>query len=252
MKKIIFVRHGESTENIAYRQGITYDTTNIELTDNGKEQARKTGVFLKNLYETFDIVYSSPLKRCIQTANIICNELNYPFDDVNISDKIIEVGSMGSDLFGLSYESKKILLKKHPKIKELKQQIKESTEPFKKYELTKKLYKYNREKLHITPNNREVKKNIKIFLEKIKENLNREDIKNILIICHGGTMNIIQNHICNLDNEAHIYLIDDDDKDNIINNIFGNCACLYIGYKNEKFKLISPINCRHLITKINN
>jgi broad specificity phosphatase PhoE len=41
-KRIIFVRHGESTENIASKEGKKYDKNNIVLTENGKKQAKKT------------------------------------------------------------------------------------------------------------------------------------------------------------------------------------------------------------------
>ena len=41
-KKIIFVRHGESTENKAIKDGKSYDKNNIVITDKGKNQAIKT------------------------------------------------------------------------------------------------------------------------------------------------------------------------------------------------------------------
>lgn len=42
MIKIIFIRHGESNENVAMEDGKSYDKNNINLTKQGKIQAEKT------------------------------------------------------------------------------------------------------------------------------------------------------------------------------------------------------------------
>jgi len=247
MKQIIFTRHGQSTQNVATEQGIEYDATNIVLTDLGKEQARKTGIYLKDQYETFDMIYCSSIKRCIQTATIICNELNIPFEKVKISDDIIEVASIEHDFKGKSDESIKKLLEKHPKINELEKRISRTVEPFEKYRLRKKLYKYYRKNFNIVPNNKEVEKNVKKFLESLKEILQNDDIENILVVSHGGTMGIIQSIISNIDDESDIH-ITGSLTGNISDN-YGNCGCLYVGYKNNSFRVISPMNTRHLMTK---
>ena len=46
MKKIIFVRHGQSTENKASIDNKSYDPNTIKLTDEGKKQAMITGKYL--------------------------------------------------------------------------------------------------------------------------------------------------------------------------------------------------------------
>jgi len=43
MKRIIFVRHGELTENKASTDNKSYDPNNITLTDEGDKQAQITG-----------------------------------------------------------------------------------------------------------------------------------------------------------------------------------------------------------------
>lgn len=74
MLKLILVRHGESVAN---RQGIyqgqTYNTT---LTVLGKRQARVLSKQLKNY--KIDTIYTSPLKRALETAKIIVAGLGIP------------------------------------------------------------------------------------------------------------------------------------------------------------------------------
>lgn len=54
-----------------------------QLTANGFDQAQKANAYYKNLYETqnmphFESYYSSPLKRCLQTANTTFSTLKVP------------------------------------------------------------------------------------------------------------------------------------------------------------------------------
>jgi len=76
------VRHGQTDWNI---QGRIQGSTNIELNSIGINQAKQTAELLKNV--DFDIIYSSPLKRTIDTARII-NE----YHNINIikDGRIIE------------------------------------------------------------------------------------------------------------------------------------------------------------------
>lgn len=66
MSKLYLVRHGESEWNILNKvQG----QSNVSLTNKGKQQAMKIGKRLK--HENINLIFSSDLKRAIQTANII-------------------------------------------------------------------------------------------------------------------------------------------------------------------------------------
>jgi len=64
--KLILVRHGETEWNIKHRvQG----SRDIPLNRKGLEQAKKAGLRLKN--EPIDIIYSSGMRRAMQTAAAI-------------------------------------------------------------------------------------------------------------------------------------------------------------------------------------
>lgn len=71
--KILFVRHGESVDDIENRYGGWAD---FDLTEKGKKQCVESAEKISQLDEKFEIVLSSPLKRTSQAAEIIANKLN--------------------------------------------------------------------------------------------------------------------------------------------------------------------------------
>ncbi len=70
--KILFIRHGESIDDIEDRYGGWGD---FDLTPKGKIQIAESAKKIASLGEKFEVVYSSPLKRAFQSAEIISNEL---------------------------------------------------------------------------------------------------------------------------------------------------------------------------------
>lgn len=73
MSKIYLIRHGETKWNIEKRyQGIT----DIELSENGIQQARVLAKRFRNI--DLYAVYTSPLKRAADTAEIIAFNRNIP------------------------------------------------------------------------------------------------------------------------------------------------------------------------------
>lgn len=65
MTRILFARHGQTDFNIAER---VCGKSPAELTDEGRDQARKLGKLLEN--EGVDVILCSPLKRAQDTATI--------------------------------------------------------------------------------------------------------------------------------------------------------------------------------------
>jgi len=66
--KLVFVRHGQSTWNLENR---FTGWTDVDLTDQGRQEAYTGGKLLCEKGFTFDITYTSVLKRAIHTLNII-------------------------------------------------------------------------------------------------------------------------------------------------------------------------------------
>ncbi len=73
MYKIVLVRHGQSTWNLENR---FTGWTDVDLTDLGREEARKAGELLKAEGFEFDVAYTSVLKRAIRTLAFILDELD--------------------------------------------------------------------------------------------------------------------------------------------------------------------------------
>ncbi|MCX5778502.1 MAG: 2,3-diphosphoglycerate-dependent phosphoglycerate mutase [Elusimicrobia bacterium] len=64
MHKIVLLRHGESTWN---KENRFTGWTDVDLSEKGIEEAKKAGLTLKNEGFTFDVAYTSVLKRAIRT-----------------------------------------------------------------------------------------------------------------------------------------------------------------------------------------
>ena len=73
MYKLVLVRHGESTWN---KENRFTGWTDVDLSEKGMQEAREGGKALKEAGYTFDIAYSSVLKRAIRTLWLALDELD--------------------------------------------------------------------------------------------------------------------------------------------------------------------------------
>lgn len=73
MHKVVLLRHGESTWNKENRFTGWID---IDLSDTGVQEARASAKLLKEQGYTFDVAYTSVLKRAIRTLWIVLDELD--------------------------------------------------------------------------------------------------------------------------------------------------------------------------------
>lgn len=87
MYKIVFLRHGESTWNKA---GLFSGWTDVDLSETGIEEAKKSGQVLKEKGYVFDITYTSVLKRAIRTLWIVLDELDLMWIPVQRSWRLNE------------------------------------------------------------------------------------------------------------------------------------------------------------------
>lgn len=71
MKKIVFVRHGQSEWNLENKFTGWVD---VDLSEEGYKQAKEAGRKIREAGFEFDIAYTSFLKRAIKTCNIILEE----------------------------------------------------------------------------------------------------------------------------------------------------------------------------------
>lgn len=100
MTEICIIRHGETDWNAQSKiQGIS----NIPLNDTGRRQASIAAEYLKD--EFWDMIYSSPLSRALETAGIISTALGVP--EPVIEEELIEFNFGAAE--GMIIEERKIL-----------------------------------------------------------------------------------------------------------------------------------------------
>ena len=96
MKKIVLLRHGQSTWN---KENRFTGWTDVDLTEKGIEEARKAGDLLRKEGYVFDKAYTSYLKRAVKTLNNVLDRMDQdwiPVERTGVSMKNITVSSRGS------------------------------------------------------------------------------------------------------------------------------------------------------------
>ena len=157
---IYIARHGETEWNKNHR---VCGRTDIDLTENGKDQARILAEKLAT--ESIDLIISSPLKRATQTSKIISEICNTP---VVIDDRLIEQD------YGI-YEG---VDRQNPDFLTNKRNF---------------AYRYpNGESMM------QVASRVYPMIEELKE---KYEDKNILLLCHGGVCRVLKTYFQDMTNE---------------------------------------------------
>jgi 2,3-bisphosphoglycerate-dependent phosphoglycerate mutase len=79
MYKIVLVRHGESVWN---KENKFTGWTDVDLSEKGKQEAQAAGQLLKKENFTFDLAYTSVLKRAVKTLWSILDEMDLQWIEV--------------------------------------------------------------------------------------------------------------------------------------------------------------------------
>ena len=150
MGKLILIRHGQTDMN---KDQLYYGRLDVPINETGKEQAENTRKNLVELEIDYDKIYSSPMKRAYETAEIV----NYKNLEIEKDDELRE---MDFGIFeGLSYKE---IMKKYP-------------EEMEKLKKDWKTYSYVTGENPFMLQKRALK-----FLEKIDKN------KNNMVVTHWG------------------------------------------------------------------
>ena len=168
MKNILLIRHGQSEWN---KLNLFTGFKNIELSEQGIDEANKAGQNFKNLNIKFDIVFTSELKRAQETAKIILKNLDQ-WDHLYGEGKIITDINLNErdygDLTGLNK--------------------KETADKFGE----EQVHKWRRGYSDQPPNGEsleDVVRRVKIYFEEsIKPAIQSADNNNILIAAHGNSL----------------------------------------------------------------
>ena len=168
MKNILLIRHGQSEWN---KLNLFTGFKNIELSEQGIDEANKAGQNFKNLNIKFDIVFTSELKRAQETAKIILKNLDQ-WDHLYGDGKIITDIKLNErdygDLTGLNK--------------------KETADKFGE----EQVHKWRRGYSDQPPNGEsleDVVRRVKIYFEEsINPAIHSADNNNILIAAHGNSL----------------------------------------------------------------
>ena len=87
MKKLVLLRHGESTWN---KENRFTGWTDVDLTRKGVAEARNAGRLLRENGFVFDFAHTSVLKRAIRTLWITLDEMDLMWTPINLSWRLNE------------------------------------------------------------------------------------------------------------------------------------------------------------------
>jgi len=87
MKKLVLLRHGESTWN---KENRFTGWTDVALSEKGVQEAKTAGLVLKQNGFAFDVAYTSLLKRAVKTLWIVLEEIELMWIPVNLSWRLNE------------------------------------------------------------------------------------------------------------------------------------------------------------------
>ncbi len=87
MKKLVLLRHGESTWN---KENRFTGWTDVALSEKGVQEAKTAALLLKQNGFVFDVAYTSLLKRAIKTLWIVLEDMELMWIPVNLSWRLNE------------------------------------------------------------------------------------------------------------------------------------------------------------------
>ena len=102
MGNLILIRHGESIGN---KNKIIQGLSNFSLSEKGKSDVQKITKENKNLFTSKTSIISSPLKRCVETSDIIGKEIKIPiiYDDLLVEFSAGILDGMSKDEASIKY-----------------------------------------------------------------------------------------------------------------------------------------------------
>lgn len=199
MKKLVIVRHGESMWNLENK---FTGWTDVPLSEKGIKEAKEAGIALKREGYTFDVAYTSVLKRANDTLKYILQELGEQNIPIHYSYKLNE-RHYGA-LQGLNKEETK------KKYGEEQVRLWRRSAEVRPPELSKEDSRYpgNNPKYKDLPESKlpttenlmdTIKRVVEYWEETIKQDV--EAGKNVIIVAHGNSLRGLMKYLDNLSDD---------------------------------------------------
>ncbi len=197
--KLVLLRHGESKWN---KENRFTGWTDIDLTEKGIEEAKSAGKLLKAEGFTFDVVYTSVLKRAIHTLWNVLDEMDLAWLPVYRSWRLNEK-SYGA-LQGLNKaetaqkygEDQVLLWRRSYDVRPPELDIKDERHPSSEL-------KYNKLNKGLLPSTECLKDTVERFLPYWHETIKPAilDQQKVLIVAHGNSLRALVKYLDNLPDE---------------------------------------------------
>jgi len=158
MKEIYLLRHAQSEGN---KLGLFQGNLDFPLSEEGKKQALQTAELLKKFH--FEVIYTSPQRRALETAKLIAERLNLP---LKVDERLKEIS------YGI------LEGRKHSEV--------ENWEPYQKW-----LEDPVKNPLEGVDNLFEVQKRVLEFLKELSE-------EKVLVVTHGGIVRVALCTVANI------------------------------------------------------
>ena len=204
MIKLVLVRHGQSIWNLENR---FTGWTDVELSENGIKEAKEAGIVLKQKGFTFDIAFTSLLKRANDTLNYILEELDLKDIPINYSYKLNErhygaLQGLNKDETRKKYGENQVLLWRRSADVRPPSLTKDDL----RYPGNDPKYSNLKEsELPLTENLIDtIKRVVEYYNSDIKKEL--EQSKKVIIVAHGNSLRGLMKYLDNLTDEEVIKL----------------------------------------------
>ncbi len=204
MYKLVLIRHGESEWN---KLNLFTGWTDVDLTENGINEAKQGGELLKQAGYSFDICFTSYLKRAIHTANNVLEQLDEEYIPM-IKDYHLNERHYGA-LQGLNKaETAQKYGQKQVKLWRRSYDVRppELTSDDERNPANQKMYKsIDKSELPLCESLKDcVSRVVPYFEEKIKPLILEN--KSVLIVAHGNSLRALVKFLKNISDEDIISL----------------------------------------------
>lgn len=204
MIKLVLVRHGQSIWNLENK---FTGWTDVGLSSNGVNEAIEAGKVLKEKGFTFDLAYTSVLKRAEDTLTYILKEMNEEDIEIRRSWKLNErhygaLQGLNKDETRKKYGDEQVLLwRRSATVRPPKLELTDSRYPGN----DPKYSNLTKEELPRTENLVDtIKRVVEYFKEEIEPELKNN--KKIIIVAHGNSLRGLIKYLDNISDEDIISL----------------------------------------------
>ena len=199
--KLVLLRHGESVWN---KENRFTGWTDVELSEKGILEAKEAGISLKKNNFSFDLAYTSVLKRAIDTLNYVLEEMNIDIPiiyDYHLNERHYgALQGLNKDEMREKYGEEQVLLWRRSA--DVRPPALDKTDP--RFPGNDSKYKdIPIDKLPLTENLNDTIKRASFYFEKeIKPELLAG--KNILVVAHGNSIRALIKYLENISDEEII------------------------------------------------